>query len=256
MHAKPDSRVVLKWMITRSGSVITDVRQSISSRTVMTRFSLRYLSLTLTTLAICIAVNNIGRFDEWDKGEHYMVMDKGFPFEFFHVYEMTPKDSIKPEVHEEKFAPGYFLASAIACTGFSVIFAGYVSMCVRSMCPKTWIVFIAIGLSLVAMNLWHRYSFEETSLIEEKLRLVIGFPLHYYEREYDVHIGSSSQLLSEGWPFNIAYERQIQSPLFLGLNLFFGVMLSFAGAMLTNHRLQRSGRGDRFGDGSSLAPAR
>ena len=25
MHAKPDLRVVLKWMITRSGSVITDV---------------------------------------------------------------------------------------------------------------------------------------------------------------------------------------------------------------------------------------
>ena len=25
MHAKPDLRVVLKWMIARSGSVITDV---------------------------------------------------------------------------------------------------------------------------------------------------------------------------------------------------------------------------------------
>ena len=27
MHAKPDLRVFLKWMINRSGSVITDVRR-------------------------------------------------------------------------------------------------------------------------------------------------------------------------------------------------------------------------------------
>ena len=32
MHAKPDLRVFLKWMIARSGSVITDVIQSLTHR--------------------------------------------------------------------------------------------------------------------------------------------------------------------------------------------------------------------------------
>ena len=32
MHAKPDLRVLLKWMIARSGSVITDVMQLDTSK--------------------------------------------------------------------------------------------------------------------------------------------------------------------------------------------------------------------------------
>ena len=70
--------------------------------------------------------------------------------------------------------------------------------------------------------------------LEQELRLVIGFPSHYYERETDVSIGWSSRVIFGGWPFHDEYERQIQSPLLLGLNFFSGVLLSFAGAKLVS----------------------
>ena len=55
MHAKPDLRVFLKWMIARSGSVITDVIRLgclLMKRLFRPRFGLRFLLLVLLFLSV------------------------------------------------------------------------------------------------------------------------------------------------------------------------------------------------------------
>ena len=54
MHAKPDLRVLLKWMIAGSGSVITDVIPLMKLK----QFSLRFAFLLTAFVAIAIAVYN------------------------------------------------------------------------------------------------------------------------------------------------------------------------------------------------------
>ena len=53
MHAKPDLRVVLKWMIAGSGSVIADV---ITLRMVQMQFELRTLIEFVTACSVCLAL--------------------------------------------------------------------------------------------------------------------------------------------------------------------------------------------------------
>ena len=54
MHAKPDLRVVLKWLIAGSGSVITDV--ILLRQMVKTRFSIRTGMCFILLCALCCAL--------------------------------------------------------------------------------------------------------------------------------------------------------------------------------------------------------
>ena len=56
MHAKPDLRVLLKWMITGSGSVITDVIRLNANQVCMVRpqVSIRLALILLTLCAFCV----------------------------------------------------------------------------------------------------------------------------------------------------------------------------------------------------------
>ena len=85
MHAKPDLRVFLKWMTTRSGSVITDVIPLQESKG-MRSFDLleKELSLTLSHHANYWTTYSLGDHDfewcEFDWGRsHVYHFDRGVP---------------------------------------------------------------------------------------------------------------------------------------------------------------------------------
>ena len=94
MHAKPDLRVFLKWMIAGSGSVITDVIQAgaLGSWSANARFTFGAISPSLfhrsrdaMLVAACIFALLLlayQMFSDWEKANRWSPRDRN-PFRFF-----------------------------------------------------------------------------------------------------------------------------------------------------------------------------
>ena len=88
MHAKPDLRVFLKWLISGSGSVITDVIRHSQPNSIGERYccamksrhwyqiSVLDLIVIAAVAAIIVRLNFVGH----DVGSGFSIIDYGFPF--------------------------------------------------------------------------------------------------------------------------------------------------------------------------------
>ena len=92
MHAKPGLRVFLKWMIARSGSVITDVITPQENQLVgepRIRFSIRAALLVIAAICLLIACNRNGTTEVSSGKGDMLTYSQGWPFTHVELTEFV-----------------------------------------------------------------------------------------------------------------------------------------------------------------------